>query len=128
MRSAIDHIVVATSDLQDGIDYVEDLLGVASVRGGSHPDTVTWQLTFPKEPEQGFVMPVPFFIDWGNSAHPASRCEEGATLIQLGIQHPDPAEMQRLSDMLEFDAAIDLGARSTLTAQIKCPRGLVTLV
>ena len=33
----IDHLVFATPDLQQGIDFIEQLLGVRASRGGSHP-------------------------------------------------------------------------------------------
>ena len=37
MDNAIDHLVFATNDLQQGIDTIETLLGVPTTPGGSHP-------------------------------------------------------------------------------------------
>ena len=37
MDTAIDHLVFATNDLQQGIDRIEALLGLSPIPGGSHP-------------------------------------------------------------------------------------------
>ena len=37
MENAIDHLVFATNDLQQGVDKIEALLGLSTVPGGSHP-------------------------------------------------------------------------------------------
>ncbi|NHZ70412.1 MAG: VOC family protein, partial [Proteobacteria bacterium] len=38
MLSQIDHLVFATPDLDQGTSYIEELLGVDAVAGGTHPD------------------------------------------------------------------------------------------
>jgi hypothetical protein len=37
MDKAIDHLVFATNDLQEGVDEIEALLGISTIPGGSHP-------------------------------------------------------------------------------------------
>jgi hypothetical protein len=37
MDNAIDHLVFATSDLQQGVDRIETLFGLSTYPGGSHP-------------------------------------------------------------------------------------------
>ena len=39
---------------------------------------------------------VPFFIDWGDTPHPAKSAAAGATLISLRAEHPDPENVQRM--------------------------------
>ncbi|MFK8020482.1 MAG: VOC family protein [Pseudomonadales bacterium] len=41
MSTPIDHIIFGTPNLQEGIEYLEALLGVSSVAGGSHPSLGT---------------------------------------------------------------------------------------
>src|SRR5262249_54360845 len=39
---------------------------------------------------------VPFFIDWGQSPHPAQTAAPGCSLIDLPAEHPDAQRVQRL--------------------------------
>jgi Glyoxalase-like domain len=70
---------------------------------------------------------VPFFIDWGSSPHPADSAVQGASLIDLSAEHPDPGNVRQLLTRLAVDLKVARGSSPTLIATIDCPRGLVEL-
>ena len=70
---------------------------------------------------------VPFFIDWGMSPHPAGSTAQGASLIDLRAEHPDPDRVQQLLKRLEVDLEVARASNPTLIATIDCPRGRVEL-
>src|SRR6266508_2153747 len=70
---------------------------------------------------------VPFFIDWGQSPHPARTAAPGASLIALRAEHPDAQRVQRLLRELGLDLSVQPGAAPALVAIIDSPRGRVEL-
>jgi hypothetical protein len=70
---------------------------------------------------------VPFFIDWGQSPHPARTAAQGASLIALRAEHPDAQRVQRLLNELGLDLPVQKGATPALVAIIDSPRGRVEL-
>lgn len=70
---------------------------------------------------------VPFFIDWGQSPHPAHTAAKGASLIALRAEHPDAQRVQRLLLELGVDLPVQSGAKPALVATIDGPRGRVEL-
>jgi len=70
---------------------------------------------------------VPFFIDWGQSPHPAHTAAQGASLIALRAEHPDARRVQRLLRELRLDLSVQPGAAPALIAIIDSPRGRVEL-
>ena len=70
---------------------------------------------------------VPFFIDWGASPHPAVSAAQGASLISVRAEHPDPGLVQQLLTRLVVDLKVERGSTPTLIASIDCPRGRVDL-
>jgi len=70
---------------------------------------------------------VPFFIDWGQSPHPAHTAARGAWLIALRAEHPEPQRVQRLLRELGLDLLVQPGAAPALVAIIDGPRGRVEL-
>ena len=70
---------------------------------------------------------VPFFIDWGQSPHPARTAAQGASLIALRAEHPDAQRVQRLLRELGLDLPVQKGATPALVAIIDAPRGRVEL-
>lgn len=70
---------------------------------------------------------VPFLIDWGSAAHPASDAAlPTATLVSFAGTHPDPAAVARVLDSAGLTLAVEAGP-AALTATLDTPRGLVTL-
>lgn len=70
---------------------------------------------------------VPFFIDWGQSPHPARTAAQGASLIALRAEHPDAQRVQRLLREIGLDLPVQTGATPALVAIIDSPRGRVEL-
>ena len=70
---------------------------------------------------------VPFFIDWGDTPHPARGAAPGATLISLRAEHPDPENVQRMLGALGLDLPVVQGANPALVATIAGTRGRVDL-
>src|SRR5262245_8818551 len=54
---------------------------------------------------------VPFFIDWGETPHPAGGAAAGATLISLHAEHPDPERVQRMLTGLGLELPVVMGAK-----------------
>jgi hypothetical protein len=70
---------------------------------------------------------VPFFIDWGETPHPARSAAAGATLIALRAEHPDADNVHRMLGSLGLDLPVVKGAKPSLVATIAGTRGRVDL-
>jgi glyoxalase-like protein len=70
---------------------------------------------------------VPFFIDWGQTPHPARSAATGATLVDLRAEHPDAERVQKVLSQLGLELPVHAGARPALIATISSPRGRVEL-
>ena len=102
-------------------------LGTAQAGSRKRPDGVTlsWVLSVPtREVADGVV---PFFIDWGDTPHPAASAPSGVTLIALRLLHPEPGRVRETLDILGIDAVVTHGARPALIAELMTPNGAVTL-
>ncbi len=104
-------------------------IALGGVIAGSRrrPDGVllAWQYTNPRiVVAEGIV---PFFIDWGKTPHPAASAAEGASLIDLRAEHPDPGRVQAVLGQLGLDLPVKKGPKPALAATINSPRGRVEL-
>jgi len=70
---------------------------------------------------------VPFFIDWGDTPHPATNAAAGATLISFRGEHPDPERVQRMLAELGLELPVVNGATPSLVATIAGTHGRVEL-
>jgi hypothetical protein len=70
---------------------------------------------------------VPFFIDWGESRHPARTAPRGGTLSGIEIVHPEPDELEGFLAALGLAFPVARGARPALRARIDSPAGAVVL-
>jgi hypothetical protein len=70
---------------------------------------------------------VPFFIDWGETPHPARTAAPGATLISFRAEHPDPERVNRMLGALGLELPVVKGAKASLVATIAGTRGRVGL-
>ena len=86
---------------------------------------LSWRYTDPRTVVAGGV--VPFFIDWGQTPHPASTATPGATLLGLRAEHPDPEPVRKALSQLGLDVQVQKGARPALVATVSSPRGRVEL-
>lgn len=87
--------------------------------------TISWQLTDPfAEIANGIV---PFFIDWGNTPHPAADAPGTATLVSLHARHPEADYVRSVCTALGIDISVRKGPQASLVAIIDTPRGRVEL-
>jgi hypothetical protein len=86
---------------------------------------LSWELTDPRVVVAAGV--VPFFIDWGNSPHPAETAPRGLALVQFGAEHPDAERVRSVLRALGVALPVRRGQRPVLTAVIDGPRGRVEL-
>jgi hypothetical protein len=104
-------------------------IAVGAVAAGARqrPDGVmlAWRYTDPGVAGTDGV--IPFFIDWGTSAHPARTAPTGATLAELRAQHPSAALIQKQLQQLGLSLPVDTGPSPALIAIIAGPRGRVEL-
>lgn len=100
-------------------------LGELATGKRRRPDGVelSWQLTDPRASVGDGV--VPFFIDWGDSPHPAQTAAKGATFVGLRTEHPDASKVQRVLEQLDLSVAVRRGAKAALIATIDSPRGRI---
>lgn len=86
---------------------------------------LSWRYTDPRTVVAGGM--VPFFIDWGKTPHPAATATQGASLIALRAEHPDPEPVQKALSRLGLDLRVQPGPRPALVAIVSGPRGRVEL-
>jgi glyoxalase-like protein len=86
---------------------------------------LSWRYTDPRTVVAGGI--VPFFIDWGKTPHPASTATQGASLIGLRAEHPDPEQVQKALSRLGLGLRVQPGPRPALVATVSGPRGRVEL-
>jgi hypothetical protein len=108
--------------LQNGVPLGEVISG-ERVR----PDGVrlAWRFTSPKVPVADGI--VPFFIDWGQSPHPAKTSPQGAILVALRAEHPDRAGVQHMIEQLGVDLIVADGSAPALIATVEGLHGRVEI-
>jgi hypothetical protein len=102
---------------------------IGEVKSGSRrqPDGVQllWRYTDPWAPVADGI--VPFFIDWGDSPHPAHTAAKGATLVSLRAEHTDVRSVREMLRHLSLDLPVNWGQSPALIAVIETPRGRIVL-
>ena len=203
----VDHLVLATPDLDEGIEFVRETFGVDAVPGGHHPvygtrnalvslgdtcyleiiapdnkvlDTeevkvfgiheleatrlvtwaasgreleqlvedsrremidlgavtlgsrrqsdgreLTWHFTDPLAARNGGVLP--FFIDWGDSEHPAASLPKECQLLGIRLYHPHAEEVRRRLSVLQLDLPVEAAEEPRVAARIRTPKGEIEL-
>jgi len=91
------------------------------------PDGVvlTWRFTSPRKPVADGV--VPFFIDWGESAHPSRTSPHGVQLVALRVVHPDDRRVQDMLRRLNIDLSVTHDSLPGIIASLEGPLGRVEL-
>ncbi|HYM82408.1 MAG TPA: VOC family protein [Candidatus Limnocylindria bacterium] len=102
---------------------------LGAVLSGSRllPDGIelSWRLTDPWTVVADGI--VPFFIDWGESHHPAGVAAPGASLVELRAEHPKWDRVQAMLHTLGLDLSVGEGSQPALIAVVRGPRGDVEL-
>lgn len=70
---------------------------------------------------------VPFFIDWGESPHPALTAPSGSHFLELRGEHPDPASVLQQLETLGIQMSVTRAPRPALFAVIDGRRGRIEL-
>jgi len=98
---------------------------VSGSRKAADGTTLHWQFTDPAVVVGGGL--APFFIDWGNSPHPAASAARGPILCALRGEHPEPAVIKRALAAVGIDLPIEHGPRPALYASLRTAKGIVEL-
>ncbi|MEE9415906.1 MAG: VOC family protein [Acidimicrobiales bacterium] len=83
-----------------------------------------WSLTTPL---YGFDGAVPFIIDWGTTPHPSRSTPAGVSLEDFMVTHPKAAEVSSAYNALGLAVAVFERSTVRLTAQLKTPKGDITI-
>ena len=86
---------------------------------------LSWQLTSPWLLLEGGL--VPFFIDWGESPHPAASAAQGLSLVELRAEHPNPHVLSRTLQTLGLEISVQQASNAALVATIQGPKGRIQL-
>jgi hypothetical protein len=87
--------------------------------------TLRWRFTDPAVIVADGI--VPFFIDWGDSPHPAASAPAGPVLESLRAEHPQPAFVMRALSAVGIGLPVNSGPRPALIANFRTHKGLVEL-
>jgi hypothetical protein len=102
-------------------------LGAVTAGSRRRPDglLLSWRYTDPNTVLGDRL--VPFFIDWGATPHPSADAARGASLASVRTEHPDPARVQKMLDVLGLDLKVQEGPAPAIIATIDGRRGRVEL-
>ena len=102
-------------------------LGAAEEQSRKRPNgtMLSWTMTDVMKPRSGGV--VPFFIDWGETPHPAGDAEAVCGLVALRAEHPDPESVQQTLAALGLELTVEHGDAPALVATLDTPNGVVVL-
>ena len=86
---------------------------------------LAWRYTNPRTVVADGI--IPFLIDWGTTPHPSESAAQGASLITLRAEHPQPEPIRDVARRLGLSLQIDRGSQPALVATIASLRGEVEL-
>ena len=86
---------------------------------------LAWRYTNPRTVVGDGI--IPFLIDWGTTPHPSESAAQGASLITLRAEHPQPEPIRDIARRLGLSLQIDRGSQPALVATIASLRGEVEL-
>ena len=121
--------VARTDDLQSVIDKAKRQkldLGELQEKSRKKPDgsVLKWTMTDLRKNRRDGI--IPYFINWGDAAHPAENAPKGCRLIKLEVFHPDTNRVNELLRNLGIDLQAGLGSVA-LKATIESPKGQIVL-
>jgi hypothetical protein len=71
--------------------------------------------------------PVPFLIDWGDTAHPSTSAPPGLTLVSFHLEHPQLEVLTGVLAALAVEVPVEPGPTPGLVARIAGPGGSAEL-
>lgn len=98
-------------------------LGAVEARSRQRLDgsLLHWDMTDPRKGREGGI--VPYFINWGTTAHPAETAAQGCTLKALKAMHPEAERLRNILLRLGLDLMVEQGPGVRLVATIATPKG-----
>ncbi len=84
-----------------------------------------WQLTDPYADRMGGI--IPFFTDWGDTAHPAAALRAHCELIAVNLEHPHAQEAELAMKSVGITTQVVTADTSQIRASIRTPNGIVNL-
>lgn len=111
----------ASRAAQAGVDIGQPIQGGRDCPDGTR---IAWTITPPRFLGDGLI---PFFIDWGETAHPSAAAPTGCRLARLEGEHPDPERIWRMLASVGSRLSVSRGPRARLIATIEGPAGSITL-
>lgn len=97
---------------------------IAASRGA-----LSWRITVPEDGSLVFDGVLPTLIQWDGSAHPSDGlADRGCSLLELGLRHPNAAQIAPLLAALRIDGPLQLRpGPAAVTARLATPRGVVEM-
>ena len=107
---------------RNGID--SDLFDASRATPDSR--TLRWRLLVPRANPFGDC--VPKFIDWLDTAHPATTSVSGCTFESFEIGHPDAPRLGALLSELDAEVSVERADQPCFRVRMQTPNGKVTFV
>lgn len=106
----------------EGVD-----LGEVQHRTRRRPDGVLlgWVMTDLTAPRADGI--IPFFVDWGETPHPATTSPQGGTLIGLSARHPEAGSVRAMLRSLGVGIEVEPGETPELIATLRTRKGEIEL-
>jgi hypothetical protein len=98
---------------------------ISGTRQRSDGSCLRWRFTDPAAVIADGI--VPFFIDWGDSPHPADSAPPGPVLESLRAEHPEPTVVMHALSAVGINLLVESGPRPALIATLRTEGGLVEL-
>lgn len=113
--------VVASAE-RGGVDLGDVSDGNRILPDGS---MLEWQLTDPYADRMDGI--VPFFIDWGDSAHPAALLPQSCELVAIDLEHPHAEEAEVAMEAVGVPTQVVAANTAAIRVTIHTPNGAVEL-
>lgn len=69
---------------------------------------------------------MPFYIDWGETPHPAETSAQGLRLLSFRAVHPEPERLAAIYRGLDMPVTVVVGDAPGFELRIETPRGELT--
>lgn len=102
-------------------------LGTVSHGSRHRPDgtELTWFFTDPLAARNGGVLP--FFVDWGDSEHPAKSLPRECELLELTLLHPHAKNVEQRLRTVGIEMSVQAAPEPRVAARIRTPNGILEL-